>query len=150
MQISSRFTVAIHMLVCMETFKNENKITSELLASSVNSNPVIIRRILQQLKNAQLVTITRGTGGASLAKSADSISLLDVFNALGCLDNDELFHFHENPNMLCPVGRNIHLILDDKLYQIKKIMEYEMSKTTIANLLIDTKIAIEKENGFNR
>ena len=47
MQISSRFTIAIHVLVCIETFKNDYKVTSEFLASSVNVNPVVIRRLLQ-------------------------------------------------------------------------------------------------------
>ena len=54
MQISSRFTIAIHMLTCMETFKDKYKITSDFLASSINVNPVIIRRILSQLKEAGL------------------------------------------------------------------------------------------------
>lgn len=42
MQISSRFTIAILMLVCMDVFKDEYKITSDFLASSINVNPVII------------------------------------------------------------------------------------------------------------
>ena len=50
MQISSRFTIAVHMLTCMETFKEEYKITSDFLAASINVNPVIIRRILSQLR----------------------------------------------------------------------------------------------------
>lgn len=54
MQISSRFTIAIHIFTCMETFGGEYKITSDFLASSINVNPVIIRKILSQLKNAGL------------------------------------------------------------------------------------------------
>ena len=50
MQISSRFTIAIHMLTCMETFKDEYKVTSDFLADSINVNPVVIRRILSQLR----------------------------------------------------------------------------------------------------
>ena len=52
MQISSRFTIAVHILICIETFKEDYKITSDFLASSVNVNPVVIRRLLQQLKKA--------------------------------------------------------------------------------------------------
>ena len=52
MQISSRFTVAVHVLICIEMFKNDHKVTSDFLASSVNANPVVIRRLLQQLKAA--------------------------------------------------------------------------------------------------
>ena len=57
MQISSRFTIAIHMMTCMETFKEEYKITSDFLASSINVNPVIIRRILSQLRDAPLIQV---------------------------------------------------------------------------------------------
>ena len=64
MQISSRFTIAVHVLICIETFKDEQKVTSDFLASSVNVNPVVIRRILQQLKAAGIVKVARGTGWA--------------------------------------------------------------------------------------
>lgn len=47
MQISSRFTIAVHVLIAIETFKNDHKITSEFLASSANVNPTVIRRLLQ-------------------------------------------------------------------------------------------------------
>ena len=68
MQISSRFTIAIHMLTCMEIFKNEYKITSDFLAESIQVNPVIIRRILGQLKEAGLIEVKRGTGGAATGR----------------------------------------------------------------------------------
>ena len=48
MQISSRFTMAIHIFACIDTFEKDHKLTSEFLASSVNVNPVVIRRLLQQ------------------------------------------------------------------------------------------------------
>ena len=63
MQISSRFTIAIHMLTCIETFKEDYKVTSDFLASSINVNPVVIRRILSQLRDAGIIEVKRGTGG---------------------------------------------------------------------------------------
>ena len=110
MQISSRFTIAVHVLIAIETFKNDHKITSEFLASSANVNPTVIRRLLQQLKKAEIVTVKRGSGGADIEKSLTEITLLDVYNAVEPVENGQLFHFHENPNELCPVGRNIHRI----------------------------------------
>ena len=68
MQISSRFTLAVHIFACIETFKDEYKVTSDFLAGSTNVNPVIIRKILGQLKKAGLVEVARGTGGASIIK----------------------------------------------------------------------------------
>ena len=64
MQIASRFTAAVHVLICIGVFQNQQKITSDFLASSVNVNPVMIRRRLQQLKTAGIVHVARETGGA--------------------------------------------------------------------------------------
>lgn len=139
MQISSRFTIAIHIFACINTFEKDHKITSDFLAASVNVNPVIIRRILSQLKGAGLITVARGSGGASFAKAAKDITFLDIYNAVECVDNGELFHFHENPCYQCPVGRNIHNVLDNKLLKIQNAMENEMKKITIADVIDDTK-----------
>lgn len=62
MQISSRFTLAIHIFACIDTFGKECKVTSDFLAGSTNVNPVIIRKILGQLKGAGLIDVARGTG----------------------------------------------------------------------------------------
>lgn len=146
MQISSRFTIAIHIFACIDTFQNEYKITSDFLASSVNVNPVIIRKLLSQLKSAGLVTVQRGSGGASIAKALDEITFLDIYNAVECIGNGELFHFHENPNQKCPVGRNIHNVLDSKLLKIQKAMENEMQKITLKEIIKDTDMYIQAQN----
>ncbi len=134
MQISSRFTIAIHIFACMETFGKDCKITSDFLASSINVNPVIIRKILSQLRNAGLIEVARGTGGTTAARPIDQITFYDVYLAVDLLGEGELFHFHENPNPDCPVGRNIHAVLDDKLEHIQEAMENEMKKYTIADV----------------
>ena len=61
MQISSRFTVALHIFTCVDVFKDQYKVTSDFLAGSINTNPVIIRKILSQLSKANLITVARGT-----------------------------------------------------------------------------------------
>ena len=137
MQISSRFTIAVHVLIAIESFKNEYTITSEFLASSVNVNPTVIRRILQQLKKADIVTVKRGSGGADLGRTPEEITLLDVYNAVEPVENGQLFHFHENPNELCPVGRNIHAIMDRRLEEIQQAMEEKMKSVTIADVMQD-------------
>ena len=145
MQISSRFTIAIHIFSCIDTFEKEYKITSNFLAGSVNVNPVIIRKLLSQLKNAGLINVQRGNGGASLAKPPEEITFLDIYNAVECIDHGELFHFHENSNQECPVGRNIHRILDGKLRQVQRAMESEMQKITLADVIRDTQKYIQEE-----
>ena len=145
MQISSRFTIAIHIFACIGTFGKEQKITSDFLASSINVNPVVIRRLLQQLKAAGLIEVQRGSGGASISKPLEEITFLDIYHAVECIENGELFHFHENSSQKCPVGRNIHYILDDKLRRIQNVMEEEMKKITIADVIQDTQKYIARE-----
>ena len=137
MQISSRFTIAVHVLICIETFKKDMKTTSDFLASSVNVNPVVIRRILQQLKKAGIVEVKRGSGGADLARDPADITLLDVYTAVESVEEGRLFHFHENPNPQCTVGSNIHNILDDRLKRIQDAMEDQMRSVTIRDVMED-------------
>ena len=82
MQISSRFTIALHIFTCVETFKDDYKVTSDFLASSINTNPVIIRKILSQLKNAGLITVARGTGGITPTRPITEITFYDVYQAI--------------------------------------------------------------------
>ncbi|MDD6491094.1 MAG: Rrf2 family transcriptional regulator [Firmicutes bacterium] len=146
MQISSRFTLAIHIFACIDTFGNECKVTSDFLAGSTNVNPVIIRKILGQLKGAGLIDVARGTGGTTVAKPLDQITFLDVYRAVECVENGNLFHFHENPNSNCPVGRNIHYILDDKLLRVQAAMEKELASITLEDLKQDTETYIQQES----
>lgn len=145
MQISSRFTLAIHIIACIDTFKDEYKVTSDFLASSTNVNPVIIRKILGQLKNAGIVKVMRGSGGAEITRPLNEITFLDIYNAVECVGGGELFHFHEHPNELCPVGRNIHNALDDKLMRVQKAMERELSEITLADVKSDINICMKND-----
>ena len=149
MQISSRFTIAIHIFACIDTFRGQHKLTSDFLAESINVNPVVIRRILQQLKSAGLITVARGSGGAEIARPLEEITFLDVYKAVECIEGGELFHFHENPNTACPVGRNIHNALDGKLLKIQNAMEAEMSGITLADAARDVKAFIDSESTKN-
>lgn len=146
MQISSRFTLAIHIFACIDTFGSEYKVTSDFLARSTNVNPVIIRKILGQLKGAGLIEVARGTGGTTVTKPLDEITFLDIYNAVECVENGELFHFHENPSTSCPVGRNIHYILDDKLDRVQSALEKELASITLADIKQDTEKYLREES----
>ena len=123
MQISSRFTVALHIFTCVEVFKDNYKVTSDFLAGSINTNPVIIRKILAQLKNAGLITVARGTGGITVNRPLEEITFYDVYQAIEPVENGDLFHFHEAPNPECPVGRNIHALRKYTLADLKTGMQ---------------------------
>lgn len=145
MQISSRFTVALHIFTCVDAFKDEYKVTSDFLAGSIGTNPVIIRKLLTQLKNAGLITVARGTGGIDLTRDLSEITFYDVYQAIEPVEDGDLFRFHEAPNPQCPVGRNIHMLLDDKLRDIQNAMESEMKKYTLLDLRTGMQELLAKE-----
>lgn len=145
MQISSRFTMAVHMFACIDTFTDQ-KMTSDFMAASIGTNPVIIRKLLQQLKAADLVEVARGTGGVTITKPLDEITFLDIYKAVECTPDQQLFHFHENPNPECPVGRNIHHVLDEKLIRVQNAMEQELARITLKDVKNDTEIWISREH----
>ena len=144
MQISSRFTIALHMLICMGFFEKDKKLTSEVLAESINVNPVIVRKILLQLKANELITVVRGTGGSSIAKPLEQISLLDIYRAVDCVGKDKnLFAFHDNPNPKCIIGKNIHNILDYRLAKAQYSLEKNLATVTLKDVLEDTDKVLE-------
>lgn len=144
MQISSRFTMAIHMFACIDTFTDQ-KMTSDFMAASIGTNPVIVRKLLQQLKAAGLIEVSRGTGGVTVTKPLNEITFLDIYKAVQCTPDEELFHFHENPNQACPVGKNIHHVLDDKLAKVQEAMERELAAITLADVKRDIALDIEEQ-----
>ena len=121
MGISSRFTVGVHMLTLLAMI--ETRCTSEWIAGSVNTNPVVIRRITGMLKRAGLVDVQAGKGGTTLARDLEEITLLDVYKAVEVVEEGQLFSFHENPNIECPVGANIQSVLEIILMQAQEAME---------------------------
>lgn len=144
MQYSSRLTIATHILLAIRNFEGPYKVTSEFLANSIQVNPVIIRRILGQLKKAGWIQVESGVGGTILTKDLKELSLWDVF----CVVEDEqesLFHFHENPNMECPVGKNMHLILDDKLEDAQKAMRKKLMQVNLNDLYRELKANNKKD-----
>ena len=133
MKITSRFTVAVHTMLAVLAFEGKYKTTSDFIASSVNVHPVVIRRTLSSLKAAGLVEVKAGSGGAHLVRDAGEISLYDIYRAVDSLEGS-LFNFHDSPNPQCPVGRNIHAVLDAHLLAAQTAMENELKAVTLADL----------------
>ncbi|MDD6487023.1 MAG: Rrf2 family transcriptional regulator [Spirochaetales bacterium] len=136
MKISVRFTAAVHTLLCIQYFEKDMRVTSDFISGSTGVNAVIIRKILLQLQKAGLVETAAGVGGSHLARPAEKITLLDIYNAINEGEEErEVFSFHPNPNSACPVGSKIHLVLDPALESARKAMEKELQKISIANLI---------------
>ena len=146
MQIGSKFTIGVHIITAIDYFKDMDRVNSEFLAGSIGVNPVIIRTVISQLREAGIVQTQRGSSGAELTKKLDEITLYDIYKAVGSVDTEEgLFHFHEQPNPDCPVGRNIHRVLDQRLIDVQRAMEEKLRSTTLADIVKDTKTAIKNE-----
>ena len=145
MQITSKFTVAVHILTCIDIFGGQMRVTSDFLSGSTGVNAVIVRGVLGQLRNAGIVETRQGSGGAHLAKALDEITLYDIYKAVDCVDDEGLFHFHENPNADCPVGRNIHKAMDGRLEAAQAALENERKSTTLAQVVADTRKIIDGE-----
>lgn len=145
MQITSKFTVAVHILTCIDIFSGQMRVTSDFLSGSTGVNAVIVRNVLGQLRNAGIVETRQGSGGAHLAKALDEITLYDIYKAVDCVDDEGLFHFHENPNADCPVGRNIHKAMDGRLEAAQSALENELKSTTLAQVVADTRKIIDGE-----
>ena len=145
MQITSKFTVAVHILTCIDIFDGQMRVTSDFLSGSTGVNAVIVRNVLGQLRNAGIVETRQGSGGAHLAKALDEITLYDIYKAVDCVDDEGLFHFHENPNVDCPVGRNIHKAMHSRIDAAQTALENELKSTTLAEVVADTRKIIDEE-----
>jgi Rrf2 family protein len=143
-KISSRFTIAVHILTLIKQ-NPPSDCTSEFMAGSVNTNPVIIRKILSYLKKAGLVEVRRGAGGAYLLKELHDITLLEVYRAVQVVEEDKLFHFHEKPNPDCPIGANIQSVLELILVQAQEAMETVLESITMDQLFTTLQDQIQSE-----
>jgi Rrf2 family protein len=137
MNVSTRFTVALHILTLLASSRGE-PLTSEYIAGSVNTNPVVIRRLLGLLRNLGLVSSQPGKGGGwELCVDPDSITLAEVRRAV---NEGSPFSMHNQPpNPACPVGRNIQGALSGVYGKAERAMEHELARTTIAGLLRSVK-----------
>lgn len=133
--INCQFTVAIHVL-CLLTAMRGQSITSEFIAGSVNTNPVVIRRVLAVLREAGLVESQPGnSGGWVLIKKPSTITLKQVYQLIR---PGTVFAMHnKEPNQLCPIGKNIQQGLSVHYQKAQEALEAELGKTTIADVLDD-------------
>jgi Rrf2 family protein len=129
---SSRFAVAVHVLVAL-AMQEGRPITSEQVASSVRTNPSVIRRLLSMLADAGLTTSQLGTGGgALLARPAGEITLLDAYRAV---EEPELFATHRTPpDTGCIVGRNVLPVLAATTCRAQRALEAELGGVTVADV----------------
>ena len=133
MNHSSRYTVAIHILTLL-AFCGPDPLTSEFIAGSVNTNPVVIRRLLARLREARLVASQGGPGGGwHLLRDPQEITLGQIFLAM---EGATLFPLHASmPNLCCPVGKHIQTALDGVFKGAQEALADHLAQTTLAHLV---------------
>ena len=133
MSTNSRFAVAVHVLTLM-AWSGEEPLKSDKVAESVNTNPVVIRRILCELAEAGLVVSQTGSlGGSRLATNPAETTLLDVYEALEC---GSVFSLHrQQPSQDCPVGVNIETVLGNVFQEVDAAVEQVLQKITINDVV---------------
>ena len=146
MSTNSRFAVAVHVLTLM-AWSGEEPLKSEQVAESVNTNPVVIRRMLCELAEAGLVVSQTGSlGGSRLASDPAKTTLLDIYQALEC---GGVFSLHRQPpSRDCPVGVNIETVLGDVLLEVDAAVEAVLAKITISDVVQRLKPCVSKETNI--
>lgn len=137
MRTSCRFAMAVHVLAVL-AYQEGDRVTSAGLAGSVNTNPVIVRRLLLALQRARLVETGKGAGsGSRLTRSPRRINLAEVYEAV---ETSEPFASpSRKPNAACPVGHGIREVLDRIFASAQAALERDLHKTTLADVLLAVK-----------
>jgi len=132
MAANSQFSMAVHVLAMLAKSREDN-VKSEFLAGSVNTNAVVIRRLLGQLSHANLVVSQTGaSGGTRLARCPKEITLSEVYKAVSCGD---VFALHaKSPDKDCPVGKNIEAVLCRLQKEIDKTIGEKLSQYTLQSV----------------
>lgn len=133
MSLSSRFAIALHALSVLAMF-SEKEVTSAFIANSINTNPVVARRILASLKAAGLVQTREGAeGGYRLGKPPEAITLDAVYQAV---EPGPLFTPHTTePNQKCPVGHGICSALEGVYAEAEASLNAALAARTLAELV---------------
>ena len=135
MQISMKCSVAVHCLIFIHEAKGIAKVTSNLLAESTGSNPVVIRNILSALKKAGLITVPRGTGGAELCADPSQITLYQIYSALEPDGVTSIIGIHPCQGRPCPVAQNIHQVLETPYHKIEESIRQTMEGITLQSMI---------------
>lgn len=133
MRINTQFPVAVHILAVLAYFEKED-ITSDDLARSVGTNPVVVRRIVSQLKKAGLVSAQAGVKGISLCRKPKDITLLDIYNAVRS-SKDTIFGVHPNPSQSCEVGAYIKSAVSGPFKSAQQALENDLASHTLLDVL---------------
>lgn len=135
--MNSRFSIAVHILTLLAS-QPEERLTSEMIAASVGTNPVVIRRQLALLRDAGLVESKGARGGGwTLARPPHAIRLSDIKAALG---EEASFRMHKNaPHPKCVVGQNVRSVLKGVYEKVEAAVAQSLTGWTVQDVLSEVK-----------
>ena len=131
---SSRFVVAVHVMSLLAHYGKNGPVCSAVIAKSVDTNPVVIRRLMSQLEGFGLVQSTSGrAGGFVLAKPALDINLAEIYQAV---EDEQVFRVHRNSeNPECEMARAIFKSLMPRLADASKAMSIALAQTKLSDVV---------------
>ncbi|ADV65956.1 Rrf2 family transcriptional regulator [Deinococcus maricopensis] len=132
--MNSQYAVAVHVLALISMHPDHAR-TSEAIAGSVGTNPVVVRNIIGLLRRAGLLRTQRGVAGAVLTRTPDAVTLLDVYRAVN--PPEHLFRLHEQPNPQCPVGSHIQDTLEVVFGTAQRALEERLGQVTLVDVMAD-------------
>ena len=125
--------MAVHVLALL-AYKEGDRVTSAYLAGSINTNPVIVRRLLLALQRAKLVDTCKGAGaGSRLNCSPKRIDLAQVYRAVEAVE--AFASPTRKPNEDCPVGQCMIEELEKIFASAQNALERDLQKTTLADVI---------------
>jgi DNA-binding IscR family transcriptional regulator len=130
--VATRFAVAVHILLLLAAMPPAEA-TSARLAESINTNPVVVRRITRLLARAGLVSSRRGARGASLSRPAHAITLADVWAAVQ--HDAPLIGLHADPNPHCRIGCRVNHVLEAAFGEAERALVARLGRTSLASVL---------------
>ena len=140
--------MAVHVLTVL-AYKEGDRVTSTFLAGSVNTNPVIIRRLLLALQRAKLVETCKGAGsGSRLSRAPGRINLAEIYRSVE--DCEPFGTPAKKPNAACPVGYCMREALEKIFASAHAALERDLEKTTLAGLIETVKASACHESAKSR
>ena len=142
MGLSSRFDLSVHVLCVLALFDGRD-VPSAFVATSLNTNPVSVRRLLGLLKAAGMVQTREGVeGGYCLARRPEAIALDEVYAAV---EPGPLFGTHTTPpSSHCPIGRGIQPAMASLHAEAERELMAALAKHTIGEALLGMTSAEER------
>jgi Rrf2 family protein len=135
MNANQQFAVSCHILTILAAYP-ETALTSETIAASVDTNPVVIRRIMSLLRQHGLVDSRPGVnGGWRLIRPPSGLTLREVYNAVS---HESVLAMHQHPNPDCPIGSNIQNSLGSVFENAQTALEQALDKFTLTTMLENT------------